>query len=1007
MLGDTLPTNLVEAELRRACREMERRLRAGEPCTTEDLLTACPMLAVESEAGIELAYAEFALRAALGQAPRCEEWFGRFPQWRDRLEKLFQIHDAVHVEPGPSAELGRSTFLDDADSATSPTLCPDRRVGGYELVSEVGRGGMGVVYKARQLGLNRLVALKMVLAGPHAGPEQRARFRREAEAAARLQHPNIVQVFEVGEHSGFPYLSMEFVDGNSLDRLLARWHAEGSTGMAPPETVRLVETLARAVEFAHRHGVVHRDLKPANILLVSRERKRPEFEGTQTPVAYAPGSPDDVPKITDFGLAKILDEAAEPTRTGTVLGTPCYMAPEQAEASRVAIGPATDVYALGVILYELLTGRPPFQGVTVLETLEQVRSADPLPPSGLQPNLSRDLETICLKCLEKDPRKRYAGAADLADDLQRYLSKKPIHARPVSAAARAWRWCQRKPAVASLTAALAVVVVISLVGLTFLWLRAERHLKQSRIHEGRARDSYQLARTSLEECVKKVADDPRVKSGPLEDLRRTVLQAETIFYQKFLALQGTDPDFQAERGTAFSRLGDVSAELGSPDQAVEHYRQAREVLSNLVRDHPDVAKYQVTLGTTHHQLANLYLQSGELDEAERAYQTALAMEDRLARDEPENALYRRNLIGTYNGLGNLYFDRARRARGGKPAVRDTLARSSEQAFQKAAALVEDWGRKRPTDPSARYPLAAVHINFGGLYFETRRLQEAERSLQTAVTILREFLRDNADHEDFVTARRALANSLNSLATVYLENQRREEARQAYQEAVTIQKDQADKHPLVSEYTLALGSGQSNLGNVLRQSGQFADALDWYANAIATLEPVLAKQPQDRECRTFLRNAHLGCAATLFELNRHADTLPHLDRTIELDDGEFRDLCRLQRARTLVRLKDHARATAEASALAGAKDVTADTLFAAACIFASSAATVPRGEPQSEQYAARAVALLRQALAAGYKDVQELKTDSDLDPLRARPDFKNLLADIQAGKKVKPGGEAGK
>jgi len=284
-------------------------------------------------------------------------------------------------------------------------------VPGYEILEPLGHGGMGVVYKARQLKLKRLVALKKVLSGAHAAPEQLARFKIEAEAAARLQHPNIVQIYEVGEHDGLPYLALEYVDGGSLAQHL------GGRPLPPRQAAELIETLARAIHHAHERGVIHRDLKPANILL--------EAHGSQ-PVGLG------VPKIADIGLAKCLDTDSAQTHTGDVVGTPAYMAPEQAAGRTRGIGPATDIYALGTILYELLTGRPPFQAASLLETLEQVRSQQPVPPRFLQPKLAPDLETICLKCLEKEPGRRYPSALALAEDLRRHLNGETITARGVN-----------------------------------------------------------------------------------------------------------------------------------------------------------------------------------------------------------------------------------------------------------------------------------------------------------------------------------------------------------------------------------------------------------------------------------------------------------------------------------------------------------------------------------------------------------------------------------------------
>lgn len=321
----------------------------------------------------------------------------------------------------------------------------DAVVPGYEIQGELGRGGMGVVYRARQIALNRTVALKMILAGAHASSDQRSRFQAEAESVAQLLHPNIVQVFDVGEINGLPYIAFEFVPGHSLAATINR------NPLPVARAIQLSEKLARAVQFAHAHGIIHRDLKPANILL----------------------TPEGEPKITDFGLAKRLEAGSSRTRTGAVMGTPSYMAPEQARADRV-VGIPADVYALGAILYELLTGRPPFTSPTTVETVQMVIQDEPIPPTRLVHSLPRDLETICLKCLEKEPQKRYASAAEFADELQRVVNHEPIRARRVSLIERGWRWCRRNTHVAALSAAVAMLFIAATVLLSLSAIRAAR-----------------------------------------------------------------------------------------------------------------------------------------------------------------------------------------------------------------------------------------------------------------------------------------------------------------------------------------------------------------------------------------------------------------------------------------------------------------------------------------------------------------------------------------------------
>ena len=356
----------------------------------------------------------------------------QYPEHAALLERLRQADQLVEQTLAAPAQLPAGTFAD------------------YDLLEEVGRGGMGVVFKARHKSLDRIVALK-VLRSDGTG-EERKRFDREAQAVARLQHPNIVQVYEVGETAGGAFVSLEFVDGQSLAHRLTRHTAAGS---AAPQ--RWSKVLAGAMHYAHERGVIHRDLKPANVLLAGTP---------ETPIE------DCIAKVADFGLAKKLDTQGD-THSGAVLGTPSYMAPEQAEARSAAVDRRTDVYGLGAILYELLTGRPPFRADTPLQTLKQVVEAEPARPRLLNAAVPRDLETVCLKCLQKEPPRRYPSAAALADDLRRFVQGEPVRARSIGALGRGWRWCRRKPALAALSAVLVLAVLGGLSGILFEWRRAE------------------------------------------------------------------------------------------------------------------------------------------------------------------------------------------------------------------------------------------------------------------------------------------------------------------------------------------------------------------------------------------------------------------------------------------------------------------------------------------------------------------------------------------------------
>ena len=315
---------------------------------------------------------------------------------------------------------------------------------GYEILGELGRGGMGVVYLARQILLNRVCVLKMMLGGVHESDEAGARFLAEAEAIARLQHPNIVQIHHIGATDGLPYIELEYIPDGSLDHRLdgIPWPAR--------RAAMLIEALAQGIAEAHRLGIVHRDLKPGNILLAT----------------------DGTPKVSDFGLAKSQAIDSGLTRSNSITGSPGYMSPEQAEGRADEVGPPADIYALGAIFYELLTGRPPFRGPTILATLEQTRTAEPVPPSRLVPHLPRDAETIALKCLHKQTGKRYSSAVALAADLRRFLGGEPIVGRSISNWERAWRWCRRHPAPAALTAAVVLVSITGMAGILWQWREA-------------------------------------------------------------------------------------------------------------------------------------------------------------------------------------------------------------------------------------------------------------------------------------------------------------------------------------------------------------------------------------------------------------------------------------------------------------------------------------------------------------------------------------------------------
>jgi tetratricopeptide (TPR) repeat protein len=539
---DTLPptSDAIDA----TCDRFEEAWREAvdgktRPCI-EDYLPEVPQ-AERTRLLLELILLDQFYRGKAGERVGAEDYLVRFPLLsRRRLERNIRRQEqAARAAPPSVVPLPVPTILAPG-SVTIP---------GYEVLGLLGKGGMGIVYKARQLSLGRVVALKMVRYAEHAAEEERRRFRAEAEAIARLKHANVVQVHEVGESGGVPFFAMEFCECGSLDAQL------DGTPWQPTRAAALVQTLAVAMHAAHAAGVVHRDLKPANVLLAA----------------------DSTPKVADFGLAKRLDVPG-PTRTGAIMGTPSYMAPEQA-GGRKDIGPAADVWALGAILYELLTGRPPFNAATDLDTILQVLSEEPVAVRRLQPKVPHDLGTICHKCLHKDARKRYASAEALADDLQRFLAGEPIRARRVGSWERAAKWVRRRPAAATLMAMLlAVGLAVPVVGLQYA-AQQIRQVEQKRLDEARAEVRNLLARGQtvaeskdwgkaeelLKEALVRVDAEAR-----LEDLRDDV-KAALDPVQRRVAARAAHRDFLRDRDDAL-----FHATLAGGQDAPTNLRIARE-----------------------------------------------------------------------------------------------------------------------------------------------------------------------------------------------------------------------------------------------------------------------------------------------------------------------------------------------------------------------------------------------------------------------------------------------
>jgi serine/threonine protein kinase/Flp pilus assembly protein TadD len=578
---------------------------------------------------------------------------------------------------------------------------------GYEILEELGRGGMGVVYKARHLGLKRLVALKMILSAEHAGAEERARFHAEAEAIAKLHHPNIVQVYDIGEANGKPFFALEYVAGGSLS---ARVRGEPQP---PRDAAQIIEVLARAMDAAHRKGIVHRDLKPANILLMKlttehkedTEKNKKEFSSVLSVSSVVSFSP----KITDFGLAKTLDDDAGRTRTGAVMGTPSYMSPEQAGGDTHAIGPATDVYALGAILYELLTGRPPFRGASVLDTLDLVRTQEPVAPGRLVARLPRDLETICLKCLEKDPVRRYPAAAALADDLRRYLDERPILARPVGRWEQLRKFTRRNRLLVGSAVAVSLVLVVGIIGTSLGMARARQAEGVALENLGRAIEAERNVRLEL---ARSHWDNGRLAAG-----HGRWREAIAMFDQALAA------GFEDDIGV---RLEKVKALL-----AIHEATQADQEIATLAR-RPDLGNRESVLLLLRGDRAMAEWSGKEraLADVRRALEIGLP---------PDDQAYAQALLAEWPQDAAQYLRRALALNPSHSDARQLLfpilmsLGRLEECKQEANTLLAFF----PEDPSPRVYLAVVYLAEGDLPSARARIQETESQLgkeRTAVLL---------------------------------------------------------------------------------------------------------------------------------------------------------------------------------------------------------------------------------------------------------------------------------
>lgn len=660
-----------------------------------------------------------------------------------------------------------------SEEDSSVDLSGRQRLGDYELIDRIGAGGMGVVYRARQLSANREVALKLIRPdrldelAPGQFAEIVSRFRIEAQAAAGLDHRNIVAVYDVGEAEGTPFFSMRFVPGRSLAEVLRDGPLPGD------QAAKYLVPLGNAIQHAHDNGILHRDLKPQNILLDER---------------------DDEPHIADFGLAKLAITDSALTRHGEVIGTPQYMSPEQSRDA-AAVTAASDVYSLGATMYHLLTGRPPFQAATVAETLRQVLLEPPAPPRKLNPAVSIDLETICLKCLEKEPQRRYSSAGEMAEDVRRFLDHRPIRARRIGFWGRTTRWMRRNPAIAVLICAMIGFLLLALgtaiVGYTTT--RAERNRFQA---------SSELGQHAVDRFFTMFSEEVMLNQPGMQPYRRVLLEEARNYYQEFLRIsEDSESQLPDEIAATQFRIGVITEVLDGPRDALSHLLTAVRSQQRLFRDDSAVAGRGAALADTWNALGRAYHRLDDLTRAGEAYEAAIEL--RQASDDVES---RRKLANSLMNRGLLLRDQQQVAQ-------------ALQEFERAQEIRLEIAETDQSNLRVQRDLAMGYFNWANLLVDREQVQEAQSRLQLASECFAEIFRaqpyDVQNRFRLALCRRDLADLNTTVAG----------AKSEYTQALNLLRPLVEQNGEVRAFRAELAAVQFNLSELAFQENRLAESLE--------------------------------------------------------------------------------------------------------------------------------------------------------------------------------------
>jgi tetratricopeptide (TPR) repeat protein len=1000
---------------------------------------------------LEEAMAEYLLAADAGNPPDRSAFLANYPQLHEELSEFLADREAVDqlvsplrpvedarraadetaaLTPGGAGSVGASGAIESTQVEWEQTRSLSRGTavryfGDYEILQESGRGAMGVVYRARQVSLNRPVALKMIKAGVLADDSELRRFQNEAEAVALLDHAGIVPVYEVGDHDGQKYFSMKLVEGGNLAEQLASIRAN------PRAAAALLAETAEAVQHAHMRGILHRDLKPANILIDS--------EGH--------------PHVTDFGLAKRVDRDVEMTETGMVLGTPAYMSPEQASGRRGTITTATDVYGLGAILYAILAGRAPFRGNSVMETLDAVRAKPPEPPTKFNAKVPRDLETICLKCLEKDPRRRYGSAQALADDLHNWLDSRPITARRVSTPERAWLWCKRRPAVAAMSAMALLSLIAGLIVTSVALRRALRAEDEAILQAAAANRRLDQALEAVEDYNTSVGAEVLLGQKEFQDLRQRLLERPKRFYENLAkelssasprdrrarvllargrhglgntlnllgdvgkarkefqesisilrdldaTRRGGDAELASRLATTSMCLGQSQHALGDLDGAIASAREAADILARLCAADPGNAAYRNSLAGAYHDIGWAQTHKGNLNGAIASYEECLAIRSKLVAQDWNSLEYRTNLGMTYGNLNEVQQAKADYAE---------AVRTAREAIRILRTVVAD----RPKYYKCRDVLADTYTGLGWAQLSAGELDSAATALSEAISIDTQLVNEQPNVAEY---RFGLANAQNTLGLVKSALREFDGACASYREAIDLYSELASKYPDVVDYPMEEGNTYNNLGISLVHLHDFKQAEASCRKSVEIISGVVSRHPDAARRRKILGDAYVELGLAIMYQGRPREAIAEFREAIAVLKELTADhadapgyLVSLANAHSnlgmvLARMRDWESALAvhregisivkdavdRNPRVLDAKSLLSDFYYDAACDL-SRCAMSSRSE-QANALADEAMEMLRNAFAVGWHDLSHAAEDPDLEPLHERRDFQELVFD---------------